>query len=112
LHPQAARPVIINGRVMSSDVVQGVVSFLLLYVAVFALGSLVISLEGVDLLSAMSAVAATLGNVGVGFGAVGPTAGFVGLSSASKLFLSFLMLLGRLELFPLLAVLSPNFWRE
>lgn len=112
LHPQAARPVIVNGRVMSSDVVHGVVSFLLLYIAVFALGSLVISLEGVDLISAMSATAATLGNVGVGFGAVGPRAGFAGLSAASKLFLSFLMLLGRLELFPLLAVLSPNFWRE
>ena len=112
LHPQAAKPVIINGRVMPAEVVQGVVSFLLLYFAVFALGSLVISLEGLDLLSSMSAVAATLGNIGVGLGAVGPKPGFAGLSSASKLFLSFLMLLGRLELFTMLAVMSPRFWRE
>jgi trk system potassium uptake protein TrkH len=112
LHPQAARPVIVSGRVMPPEVVRNVISFLLLYFAVFAVGSLMISLDGLDLFSSMSAVAATLGNVGVGFGGVGPTAGFAGLGLGSKLILSFLMLLGRLELFPVLAVLSPRFWKE
>lgn len=112
LHPQAAKPVVINGRVMPAAVVQGVVSFCFLYLALFIMGSLVISLEGIDLLSAMSAVAATLGNIGVGFGAVGPTGSFALFSPAGKLFLSFLMLLGRLELFTMLAALSPQFWRE
>lgn len=112
LHPRAAKPVVIGGRVMPPEVVQGVVGFLLLYAAVFALGFLVISLEGLDLLSSMGAVAATLGNVGVGLGAVGPRGSFASFSSPGKLFLSFLMLLGRLELFTMLAALSPRFWRE
>ncbi|NMB00815.1 MAG: TrkH family potassium uptake protein [Firmicutes bacterium] len=112
LHPQVATPIVINGRVVKSEVVQGVVSFYLLYFAVFIVGSLLISLEGLDLFSSMGAVAASLGNIGLGFGQVGPTGSFALFSPVGKLFLSFLMLLGRLELFTLLAVLNPRFWRE
>ncbi|HHT67923.1 MAG TPA: TrkH family potassium uptake protein [Firmicutes bacterium] len=112
LHPQAMTPIIINGRVASSEVVQGVTSFYLLYLAVFVIGSLLISLEGLDPFSSMSAVAATLGNIGPGFGNVGPTATFAMFSPFSKLLLSFLMLVGRLELFTLLVILTPSFWRE
>lgn len=112
LHPRVANPIIINGRVMAPEVIQGVVSFYLLYFGVFIIGSLVISLEGLDLVSTMSAVAATLGNIGPGFGAVGPSKTFALFSPASKLLFSFFMLLGRLELFTLLVVFNPGFWRE
>ncbi|MDI9458611.1 MAG: TrkH family potassium uptake protein [Bacillota bacterium] len=112
LHPQAAQPVVINGRVMPESVVQGVVGFLLLYIGVFGVGSLLISLQGLDMISSMSAVASTLGNIGVGFGSVGPSGSYAVLSPVSKLLLSFFMLLGRLELFTMLAVLSPGFWKE
>lgn len=112
LHPHAATPITLNGRVLSTETVQGVVSFYLIYFAVFLLGSLVISLEGLDLFSAMSAVAANLGNIGPGFGAVGPTRTYALFSPASKLFLSFLMLLGRLELVTLLVIFTRGFWRE
>ena len=112
LHPQAAQPVVINGRVMPESVVQGVVGFLLLYIGVFGVGSLLISLQGLDMISSMSAVASTLGNIGVGFGSVGPSGSYAVLSPVSKLLLSFFMLLGRLELFTMLAVLSPDSGRN
>ncbi len=112
LHPQAATPITIDGKATPPEVVQGVASFYLLYFAVFALGSLIISLEGLDLFSAMSAVAATLGNIGPGFGAVGPSETFALFSPFSKLLLSLFMLLGRLELFTLLVIFTPGFWRE
>lgn len=112
LHPQAATPITINGKVTSPDVVQGVLSFYLLYLAVFVFGTLLISLEGLDLFSAMSAVAATLGNIGPGFGAVGPMQTYASFSPFSKVLLSFLMLMGRLELFTLLLLFTPGFWRE
>lgn len=97
---------------MPESVVQGVVGFLLLYIGVFGVGSLLISLQGLDMISSMSAVASTLGNIGVGFGSVGPSGSYAVLSPVSKLLLSFFMLLGRLELFTMLAVLSPGFWKE
>jgi trk system potassium uptake protein TrkH len=112
LHPQAATPITINGKVTSPEVVQGVAGFYLLYFAVFILGSLIISLENLDPFSAMSAVAATLGNIGPGFGAVGPMQTYALFSPFSKILLSFFMLLGRLELFTLLILFTPSFWRE
>lgn len=112
IHPRVATPMTIDGRPIPPEVVQGVASFYLLYFAVFIGGTLLISLEGIDLFSAMSAVAATLGNIGPGFGAIGPTQTFALFSPASKLLFSFLMLLGRLELFSLFVVFTPGFWRE
>ncbi|MCK9525554.1 MAG: TrkH family potassium uptake protein [Limnochordia bacterium] len=112
LHPQAATPITINGKVTPPEVVQGVAGFYLLYLATFILGSLLISLENLDPFSAMSAVAATLGNIGPGFGAVGPMQTYAPFSPFSKILLSFFMLLGRLELFTLLILFTPSFWRE
>lgn len=112
LHPQLAAPITINGRIVAPDIVSGVASFYFLYVLTFVIGSLLISLEGLDLISSMSAVAVTLGNIGPGFGAVGPSQTFASFSRASKLLFSLLMLLGRLELFTLFSILTPSFWRE
>lgn len=112
LHPQAMRPIIVNGRTMPLEVVQGVGSFYLLYFSVFVIGSLLISLEGLELISAMGTVAASLGNIGLGIAEIGPQGTFAFFSPVGKLFLAFLMLLGRLELFTLLVVLTPKFWRD
>lgn len=112
LHPQIAAPITINGRIVAPEIVSGVASFYFFYLAVFILGTLLISLEGIDMFSAMSSVAATLGNVGPGFGIVGPARTFSVFSSWSKLLFSLLMLLGRLELFTLLVIFTPSFWKE
>lgn len=112
LHPQLASPITIDGRIVAPEIVSGVASFYFLYFAVFIIGSLLISLEGLDLVSSMSAVATTLGNIGPGLGAVGPTNTFAQFSSLSKLFFSLLMLLGRLELFTLAVLVTSSFWKE
>ena len=67
---------------------------------------------GADLLTASSAAAASLGNVGPGFGGAGPSYTFEGFDSASKLLLSTLMILGRLEIFAALVIFTPGFWRQ
>ena len=79
---------------------------------IFILSTVLISLEGISFISAASAVAATLGNIGPGFDFVGPTHTYANFSNISKFFLSFLMLLGRLELFTVIALLTPNFWKN
>lgn len=112
LHPKAASLITINGRVLPAEEVKGAVSFCLLYFFVFILGSLLISLDNIDLFSAVSATAAALGNIGPGFGAVGPMQTYAFFSPFSKILLSFFMLLGRLEFFAFLILFSPRFWRE
>lgn len=111
-HPRAVIPVKVNNKVLPNETVAGIYSFTGLYIIIFAVSTLLISLEAVDLESAISSVAATLGNIGPGLGFVGPTRTFNGYSQISKVFLSFLMLLGRLELFTIIALLAPKNWRR
>jgi trk system potassium uptake protein TrkH len=111
-HPRAVIPVKLGRTSLQSNTVNSIVSFFVLYLLLFVTGTLVISLEGLDLESSASAVAATLGNIGPGFGIVGPTGNYSGFSDFSKLFLSFLMLLGRLELFTIIALIEPKRWIE
>nr|WP_207740828.1 potassium transporter TrkG [Alkalibacter mobilis] len=109
-HPRAYSPVKIGKKAISNDIVARVNSFLALHVIVFIVGTLLISLEGIDLVSSFSSVAATLNNIGPGFGLVGPTKNFADFSIPAKLLFSFLMLLGRLELFTVLALIVPSRW--
>ncbi|MBC8590972.1 TrkH family potassium uptake protein [Wansuia hejianensis] len=111
-HPRAVLPIKNDGKTMSNEVVAGIYSFIALYVVIFMIGTLLVTLEGVDLESAASSVVATLSNIGPGLGFVGPTRSFVGYSQATKLLLSFFMLLGRLELFTIIALLAPKNWRR
>ncbi len=110
LHPTAVVPVRLAGKNISSEVVSAIASFLFLYITVFILGTLIISIENVDLITAASTVATCLGNVGPGFGSVGPLSDFSLYSDGSTLFLSVLMIAGRLELFTLLLLFVPGFW--
>jgi trk system potassium uptake protein TrkH len=83
----------------------------MLYVVIFSLGSIVMTLMGVDFITSIGSVAATLGNVGPGIGDVGPASNFSSIPDVGKYFLSLLMLIGRLELLTFLLILTPAFWK-
>lgn len=111
-HPRAVIPVKLNDKILPNETIAGINSFTGLYMIIFVLSTILISLEGVNLESAASSVAATLGNIGPGLGFVGPTNTFNGYSQAAKAFFSLLMLLGRLELFTIIALFAPKNWRR
>jgi len=111
-HPRAMVPVKVNNKIITNDTVSGIISFFALYILLFVVGTIIISLEGIDIESAASSVAATLGNVGPGFGFVGATQTYSEFSNFSKLVFSLLMLLGRLELFTFVVFIVPKSWRH
>jgi trk system potassium uptake protein TrkH len=112
IHPQAIVPVRMNGKVVSQDIIFKVMAFFLIYITIFLFGSTVMALIGLDAPTAIGAAAATIGNIGPGIGNVGPEDNYAFIPYAGKWFLSFLMLLGRLELFTVLILLSPAFWKK
>ena len=112
LHPSAIIPVRLNGRAIDPSITYNVVAFIMTYIIIFAVGSVIMTMFGVDLLTAMGSVATSLGNVGPGIGDVGPVDNFAWLPAGSKWFLAIIMLVGRLELFTVLILFSPYFWRR
>ncbi len=112
LHPRAIIPVKIGNKSVASDTISSITSFFALYILLFVVGTIIISLEGIGIESAASSVAVTLGNVGPGFGFVGPTRTYSEFSNFSKLVFSLLMLLGRLELFTIVALIAPKTWKN
>jgi len=112
IHPRAVLPVKLGGKVISPDTLSGIWGLFFLYLFIFAVASLALSLLGSDLLTSISAVAATLGNVGPGLGTVGPAENFAHLSIPAKWILTACMLLGRLEIYTLLVLLIPEFWKK
>ena len=111
VHPRAIVPLIINGEMVSGRIINNIMNFLLIYLSTFVAGSLVIAILGYDLPTALGSVATCLGNVGPAIGEVGPVDNFAFFSPEAKLVLSFMMLLGRLELFTILILFTPFFWR-
>lgn len=111
VHPRAVVPLKINGDRVTGKIITHIMNFLLIYLMIFVVGSIVISLMGYDILTSFGAVATSLGNVGPAIGRVGPEDNFAFFDPFSKIFLSFLMLLGRLELFTILVLFTPYFWR-
>jgi len=112
IHPQAIIPVRMNGKVVSQDIIFKVMAFFLIYIIIFIIGSTVMALIGLDGPTALGATAATLGNIGPGIGNVGPEDNYAFIPFIGKWFLSFLMLLGRLELFTVLILFAPAFWKK
>jgi len=112
IHPQAIIPVRMNGKVVSQDIIFKVMAFFLIYIIIFIFGSTVMALIGLDAPTAIGATAATIGNIGPGLGNVGPVDNYAFIPGVGKWFLSFLMLLGRLELFTVLILFSPVFWKK
>lgn len=109
-HPNALIPIKVGGKVVSNEIIARINSFMALHMVIFVVGVLVVSLEGVDMISSISSVAATLNNIGPGFGAVGPSMTFANYSIFTKIVLSLVMLLGRLEHFTIIALLVPKNW--
>ncbi len=112
VHPKSVKKVKMDGKPIDHEVVRSTNVYFFTYFALFTLLVFLISFEGMDLVSTFTAVAATFNNVGPGLGAVGPMANFGGLSDLSKWALTFGMLAGRLELFPMLMLFHPALWKE
>lgn len=110
IHPNAQIPVRMGDKVISSKVVEAVWGFFALYVASFVVMYLMLAATGIDLMTAFSAVAASINNLGPGLAGVGEN--YADLHQPAKWILCFAMLLGRLEIFTLLVLLSPAFWRR
>jgi trk system potassium uptake protein TrkH len=111
IHPRAIIPLKLNEQVVAPRIMTHVIIFLLLYMMVFILGTVLMSILGYDFTTSVGAVASCLGNVGPGIGEVGPVDNFGHLSDTAKWLLSFMMLLGRLELFTILVLLTPYYWK-
>lgn len=112
LHPQAIVSLKLDGQNVRGRIITHIIIFLLVYLITFLAGSVVLSFMGLDFLTAIGATATCLGNVGPGIGGVGPVDNFSWLAPEVKWVLSFLMLLGRLELFTILVLFTPFFWRS
>lgn len=112
LHPSAIIPVRFNGRSVPQNITYNIAGFILIYLVIFFIGSLVMSTMEPDFDTAVGSTIACLGNIGPGIGHVGPVDNFSAIPDPGKWFLSFLMLLGRLELFTVLMLFTPYFWKR
>jgi trk system potassium uptake protein TrkH len=112
IHPHAVTRVKIGGKTVPDDVMRSVLGFLALYMGLFALSSVLLAGLGVDFTTAFTAVAATIGNVGPGFGMVGPVENYAQIPVLGKWLLIWCMLLGRLEIFTVIILMVPEFWRK
>lgn len=112
LHPNAIIPVRYNGRTIQEPIIYNILGFFIIYMLMFIIGSLVLGLLGLDFESAVSGAASSLGNVGPGLGVLNPLATFDVLPTLGKWWCAFLMLLGRLELFTVLILFTPYFWKR
>lgn len=110
VHPNAILPVRINNRVLPVDVVTKVLAFIFLYLCILFISFLILSLTGVGFEDSITASVSCMGNVGLG--SIGNVNDFAGISDTGKWFLSFLMLTGRLELFTVLSLFMPAFWKK
>ncbi|MBE6910287.1 MAG: TrkH family potassium uptake protein [Ruminococcaceae bacterium] len=112
LHTREVRPLTLEGARVDEGTVSSVSVFLFAYVVIMCLCAAVVSLDGVDLTTSLSAALTTISNVGPGFALIGPTCNFAFLSDLSKVVLTITMLLGRLEIMPLLVLLFPSVWKK
>ncbi|MFZ3131510.1 MAG: TrkH family potassium uptake protein [Desulfosporosinus sp.] len=112
VHPHAVMSINYGGKHVDSLLLNSVAVFFFLFMAIFALATILLSATGLEPFDAMSAVIATLSSIGPGFGVVGATTTYSSVNVFGEVVLIFCMLLGRLELFTLLAVLQPEFWRS
>lgn len=112
LHPNAVPAIQFEGKPLNERSIRGVHLFLAVYLMVFVASCLLVSLEQLDLVTTFTAVAACINNVGPGLEIVGPMGNFSSFSPWSKLLLSFDMLVGRLEIFPMLLLFAPSIWKR
>ena len=112
IHPHAVKQIKIGGKTVSDDVMRSILAFMGLYIGLFAFSSVLLAAMGVDFTTSFAAVAATIGNIGPGLGLVGPTDNFAQIPYLGKWVLIWCMLLGRLEIYTVIILLVPEFWRK
>ncbi|WP_435414709.1 TrkH family potassium uptake protein [Polaribacter aestuariivivens] len=112
LHPNAIIPVRYDGKTVNQTIVFNILSFFIIYMLIFIISSVILTLFGLDFMSAIGAAASSLGNIGPAIGSLSPIDNFAHLTNSAKWFCSFLMLIGRLELFTVLILFTPFFWRK
>lgn len=112
LHPRGVNVVKLDKKRVDHDALKGTTSFFVVSMIVFVISTLIVSINEFDMTTSISAVAATMNNIGPGFGMVGPTGNFHDFSVLSKTVLIFDMLAGRLEFFPMLVLFAPSTWKE
>ncbi|MCQ2982008.1 MAG: TrkH family potassium uptake protein [Treponemataceae bacterium] len=112
LHPHGVYTIRINGSPARSDLVSSVAAFLFLYAALTGITTFIASLNGVDVITSFTTALTMIGNIGPGFGAIGPSDNFGFYSSLSKWWFSFIMIAGRLELYTMIIFFSPEYWES
>lgn len=112
LHPKQVKKITMDGKVVEHEVVRGVNSYVFAYVLIYLVSMLIIALDSQDLVTNFTSVVATINNIGPGLGAVGPSGNFAEFSVLSKLTFIFDMLVGRLEVFPMLLLFAPTTWKK
>ena len=112
IHPKAVYTVRFGSRAVDERTISEVLGFFFMYIIIFIAAVLVVSLDNMDWATTISSVAATIGNVGPGFGIVGAVGNYSTLSNISKLVLSLCMIIGRLEIYPILLLSLPSFWKK
>jgi trk system potassium uptake protein TrkH len=112
IHPHGFSALKLGRRVVDNQIIMGVIGFFAMWLLVLALGTATLCFLGSDVFSGFSAAAVTLGNIGPGFADVGPSRTYAGFSSPAKLTMGALMILGRLEIYTALVILTPAFWRR
>ena len=112
IHPHAITTVKLGGQPVSTDVLSSIWGFFFLYMGLFVVASLTMAGLGLDFISSISSVAASIGNIGPGFGVVGPVRNYLEIPNAGKWVLISCMLLGRLEIYTVIVLLVPEYWRK
>ena len=112
IHPKAVTPIRLGNKTVSEDVMRNITGFFFLYIFIFVVSSFIMSILGLDIISATASVAATLGNVGPGLGLVGPSQTYAFIPPLGKIVLILCMLLGRLEIYTVLILVIPEFWKK
>ena len=107
-HPRSVKTIIFDGQRVTNETFQGTIAYFIVYVIIFAISLLIVSADKNDLITDFSSIVATFNNIGPGLGKVGPTGNFSSYNSLSEIVFIINMLLGRLEIFPIICLLTPS----
>lgn len=112
IHPNAVFPVKLNSLIVRDEIITRVLAFILLYVLLIIIGSIILAFSGMGFIESLSGMITCISDVGPGLGSIGPATNFASIPVFSKWFLSFVMLIGRLEVFTVLIIFTPIFWKK
>ena len=112
IHPNAVYVLKLNNKIVSSSDSNAVIAYIYWYLLAFVAGSVMVISSGVDIVTSTSGIATAMGGIGPGFGTIGPVSNFAHLPDLAKLILALFMILGRLEIYTVVIILSASFWKK